>query len=226
MPLTHVQNSRRRGTSEPVPEPVATSDEPEAGFEGVFAPPPVPVATTTAPVTDRPAEPMRAAPANVPLGAPTPFVRILHNQVGAYARGSIVPAAAFENLQRLLELEAVAYDRDATVETVPDPAFTTAMSLAAPANATPNLPRAPWAQASVADILGPAGTRYATRLEGTYSYQPAPVVQAEHGQTLHIAQPSSTTEPVATGAVVTDQEMQLGPEGQHPRTNTEPVQYR
>lgn len=145
MPLQ--RNQRRIGTSlaetrgaDPGPDPRWSS--PDASEELPEESPESPVEVAAEPVAET-----------------APFVRIKHPMVGHYLKDSVVPVVAFENLERLLGLGAVEYDRFATEATIVDETVAMATRLSAPPPQSQMIPRAPWVNASVGDLLGPATPR-------------------------------------------------------------------
>lgn len=187
MPLSHVQRQeQRRQAQRAEASSAAVEDEPNA-FETSYAPLPPQVQPTVTEVLPTPPIVYAPSPPSV-ASQPTPYVRILH-QTASYQAGAIVAAAVFDDVDRLIRLGAVAYDRDATGPTPIDQDMATVRKLAQPVSSNMAIPRAPWVQATIVDILGPATYRaYVPRAPVGYS-----IVPAEHGQTLMIADPTPKT---------------------------------
>lgn len=149
MPLTHVKSGPRKQSPEPESE--------ESGFSQAFAP--APNATTVEEVGAPPAVAPTVYTAYDPVPtSPTGQVRMKH-QVGQYTAGSVVPANCFPELERLLRIGSVEYTNERPSAQPVDETIATGMALAAPVAASGGIARAPWAQASVQDILGPAFPR-------------------------------------------------------------------
>lgn len=198
MPLTHLQQREQRRQAQRAesnsPAEVSAPAEPESNaFETSFAPLPPQAKPSVVEVSATPQQPFTYAPAPPSVASrPTKYVRVLH-QTSGHRAGDTVLAAIWtpEEIERLIGLGAVAYDRDATEETPADETMATARHLAQPVMSNQAVPRAPWVQATVADILGPATFRsHVPRAPTGYS-----IVPAEHGQTLVIADPTPKSVP-------------------------------
>jgi hypothetical protein len=165
-----------------------------SGFDTAFAPLPGQPAAQ-AETVERPAEPpmfppsaqptttiQRSIQSGPPPKGPTANVRVMH-QVGAYPPGSIVPASCFADIQRLLGLGAIEYTYEEINATGPDQSMVVAMGAAQPVQpSSQGMPRAPWSQATVRDILGPALPRDFTRQAPGHT-----AVKDEHGNTMIVA---------------------------------------
>lgn len=84
----------------------------------------------------------------------SPFVRVVHGQVGMYPYGSVVAASTFEYLTNLLDLGAIEYDYEATQQSItgnPEHLATVSGVLSA---AMQTIPNAPWASAAAHNLLG------------------------------------------------------------------------
>ena len=105
----------------PPPHPERPASDQAEGFEGAFYDPPVP------PNADAPPQPDVSTPTDVQTGVATDvasasrFVRIKHDQVGPHRKGATVSADQFSDLQRLIDLGAVAWAPDAIETTPADP---------------------------------------------------------------------------------------------------------
>lgn len=82
------------------------------------------------------------------------FVRVVHNQVGMYPQGSVLPASAFEYLSNLIKLGAVVYDYEATEQIITGDAQNLASVTGVISAAMRTIPTAPWATAAAHNLLG------------------------------------------------------------------------
>lgn len=89
-----------------------------------------------------------------PQTQPSDFVRILHNQVGRYPRGSVLPVSAFEHLENLLNLGALEYDYTATAEHIEGNQEHMASVDGVGQVVLQTIPNAPWISAAAHNLLG------------------------------------------------------------------------
>lgn len=151
----------------------SADNDPPAGAATAVLDPPVPEVAAAEPIEVTEAPPEAEAPRT------SDFVRIKHLHVGIYPKDSIVPVSAFENVQRLLDLEAVEYDLDATEASAISDDMAVASRLSQPVALHQTIPRAPWAAASVVDLIGPAVPSTASRFSVPPPYQSITVAEPQ-----------------------------------------------
>jgi hypothetical protein len=207
------------------PRPVDTPpEEEESGFEASFAPVPPAVAAVSetversevppAAVEQVPQRPLAppinyASPIYPKPDRPTEYVKIL-SQVGSFKIGSVVPVAAFPELERLLSIRPdppveFTYEQP-SLETI-DETLATGMRLAQPVRRGGHVQRAPTAQATIRDVIGGAGRRPAPRVVHTQA-PPVPysVVQGEFGP-LVVADQTPKQQPPSTPVVLSPEQI-------------------
>lgn len=127
---------------EPTPLPAVTPAQPK--MTGTWSSPDLQVAepedkTETEPVAEV---------------ATAEYVRILHNYVGLYAQGSIIPASAFEQVQRLIDAGAIEYAFGEVIQTLSgdQDAIDSVSGVLSASRQT--IPSAPWSTSAAHNLLG------------------------------------------------------------------------
>lgn len=106
------------------------------------------------------------------------FVRMV-TMVGRYPAGSILPAAAFESLDRLLELGAVEYDFDASAEFIAGNPEHVALLASSQSLAPQTIPHAPWINSSPANLLGAKYVPIGRTVQSVVQLKPEPKIEAK-----------------------------------------------